>query len=260
MRKKQPMSGYSMAQWFANRGQVMQTVSAVCSAICAVVGVLIALYINLPGVFQTSIDSANIILSILAIPALLVGGSNAAFYLMAPIMDRMAQRSFEKRFPEFRTPAPQLNAAENIKPGLEERKERPPIDFEAALPPKAESEVLDVKIKVGSYWETSGGLDRFRISIIGIQGDPGKLIVELSVTTGGSVFHPGTSVKEVGVNRFLVPESHSGFQSEDRCVFQFSFSDNHIHFRAARVDGLDLHNQEVAVNVAKFRTMTVPTL
>jgi hypothetical protein len=246
--------------WFANRGQVMQTVSAVCSAICAVVGVLIALYINLPGVFHTSIDSGKIILSILAIPAILVGGFNAAFYLMAPIMDRMAQRMFEKRFPEFRSPTPQLDAVENIKTSVEDRKERPPIDFKAALPPKTESEVLDVKIRVGSYWETSAGLDRFRISILGIQGDPGKLIVELSVTTGGSVFHPGTQVKEVGVNRFLVPESHSGFQSEERCVYQFSFSDNHVHFRAARVDGIDLHNREVAVNIAKFRTMTVPAL
>ncbi|MFQ3456940.1 hypothetical protein PMN64_27020 [Bradyrhizobium sp. UFLA01-814] len=241
--------------WFTNRGQIMQTGSAVCSAICAVIGVLIALYINLPNVFQASIDSGRIILSILAIPAFLVGGFNIAFHFMAPIMDRMAQRMFEQRFPEFRSPPEPATTKE-----IEERKDRVPIDFKAALPPKSESSVLDIKVKVGSYWETSSGLDRLRITILGIQGEPGKLVAELVVTTGGSVFHPGTLVKEVSVNRFLVPESRSGFQSEERCVYQFSFSENHIHFRAARVDGIDLHNQEVSVNVALSRTMSVPAL
>ena len=89
--------------WFANRGQVMQTASAVCSAVCAVVGVLIALYINLPSIFQKSVDSASIILSVLAIPTILVVGSNIAFHLMAPYFDRMAQRHYEKHFPEFGT-------------------------------------------------------------------------------------------------------------------------------------------------------------
>jgi len=244
--------------WFSNRGQIMQTACAVCSAICAIVGVLIALKINLPDVFDRGVGGASLLATILIIPALMVIAFNVAFYLMTPLFDRMSRRSFEKTFPEFRSPQ-QIDVTKQTDKFVEERKERP-VDLKAALAPTTDSNVLDIKIKVGSYWETSSGLDRFRISILGIQGEPGRQIVDLSVTTGGSVFHAGSQVENVSVNRFLVPESHSGFQSEERCVYQFSFSDSHIHFRAARVDGVDLHSQEVAVNIAKFRTMTVPAL
>jgi hypothetical protein len=262
-KKKRPALERPMADkiWFSNRGQIMQTISAVCSAICAVVGVLIALYINLPGVFGAGISGASLLLPILAIPVILIGLVNLLLYLMGPYLDRIAREHFEKRFPEFRPENQQPLVVETAKTSVVLPKEKPAsIDFRAPLPPKVESEVLDLKIKVGSYWEKTSGLDRFKISILNIQGEPGNLAVDLSVTTGGSVFHPGTQVKEVSVNRFVVPESDSGFQAEERCVYQFSFSENHIHFRAARVDGIDLHNQEVAVNIAKFRTMTVPAL
>ena len=240
--------------WFTNRGQIMQTVSAVCSAVCAAIGVLVALYVNLPGVFQAGVGSVAFLLSVLIIPTILVGGFNIVFYFMKPSLLKSIEGAKTEGYPSQFF----LTTNQTAKPTVQEHKA--PIDFGAALPPKTESEVLDVKIKIGSYWEKSAGLDRFRISVLGVQGDPGKLTVDLSVTSGGSVFHAGSEVKAVSVNRFLVPESRSGFQSEERCVYQFSFSENHVHFCAARVDGVDLHHQEVAVNIVKLRTMSVPAL
>jgi hypothetical protein len=113
--------------------------------------------------------------------------------------------------------------------------------------------VADIKIKVGSYWDEPASKNKMRISAIAIHEEPGKRSAELAVRTGGSIIYGGKQSDQVATNRYTVTISGSGFDAEERSIHQFSFSDEHIHFFVARVDGLDTAANEVALQVAKIR-------
>jgi hypothetical protein len=115
--------------------------------------------------------------------------------------------------------------------------------------------VVDVKIKVGSYWDEPVAKNKMRISAIAIHEEPGRRSAELSVRAGGSIVYGGKESDKVSTNRYTVTISGSGFDAEERSVHQFSFSDEHVHFFVVRVDGLDTAVNEVALQVAKVRVL-----
>ena len=83
--------------------------------------------------------------------------------------------------------------------------------------------------------------------------EPGRRSAELAVRTGGSMVHGGRQSDEVGTNRYTVTISGSGFDSEERSIYQFSFSDQHIYLFVIRVDGLDTALNELALQIVKLR-------
>jgi hypothetical protein len=115
--------------------------------------------------------------------------------------------------------------------------------------------VVDVRVKVGSYWDEPVAKNTMPISVVAIHEEPGRRSAELAIRTGGSIMYGGKQSDKVEVNRYTVTISGSGFDSEERSIHQFSFSDEYIHFFVARVDGLDTASNEVALQVAKIRVL-----
>ena len=113
--------------------------------------------------------------------------------------------------------------------------------------------VVDVRVKVGSYWDEPVAKNKMRISVVAIHEEPGRRSAELAVRTGGSMVYGGRQSDEVGTNRYTVTISGSGFDSEERSIYQFSFSDQHIYLFVIRVDGLDTALNEVALQIVKLR-------
>lgn len=113
--------------------------------------------------------------------------------------------------------------------------------------------VKDLRIKVGSYWDDPSVRSKMRISAIAIHEEPGRRSAELSVRTSGSIVFGGKESDQIATNRYKVTISSSGYESEERSIHQFSFSDDHIHFLVVRVDGLDTALNEVALQIAKIR-------
>jgi hypothetical protein len=115
--------------------------------------------------------------------------------------------------------------------------------------------VVDLRVKVGSYWDepTATARTRLRISIVAIHEQAGRRSAELAVRTGGSLVYGGKQSDKIETNRYTVTISGSGFDAEERSIYQFSFDNQHVHFFAIRVDGLDTALNEVALQVAKMR-------
>ena len=113
--------------------------------------------------------------------------------------------------------------------------------------------VVALRAKVGSYWDEPIARTKMRISVVAIHEEPGRRSAELAVRTGGSIVYGGKQSDKVDTNRYTVTISGSGFDAEERSIYQFSFDDQHIHFFAIRVDGLDTALNEVALQVAKMR-------
>jgi hypothetical protein len=63
----------------------------------------------------------------------------------------------------------------------------------------------------------------------------------------------GKQSEETSTNRYKITISRSGFDADERSIYQFSFSDEHIHIFIVRVDGLDTASNEIALQVAKLR-------
>jgi hypothetical protein len=105
-------------------------------------------------------------------------------------------------------------------------------------------------VKLGDYWEVREGISRLKITPVGFKNDEkGRPYVELKMDTGGSVFYGGDMAIESGVNRIALPATSSGFQSEECCAYQFSFSDKHVHFIGVRVDHINGFANEVVLEL-----------
>jgi hypothetical protein len=103
-------------------------------------------------------------------------------------------------------------------------------------------------VKLGDYWEIREGMSRLKVTPIAFkEGDKGTPYIELKIDTGGSVFYGGDMAIESSVNRIALPETSSGFQAEESCAYQFSFSERHVHFTALRVDHINKFANEVVL-------------
>src|ERR1700733_5453256 len=103
-------------------------------------------------------------------------------------------------------------------------------------------------VKLGDYWEIREGMSRLKITPVAFkEGDSGRPFVELKIDTGGSMFYGGDGTIKSGVNRVALPETSSGFQVEKYCAYQFSFSEQHVHFSAFRVDHINKFANEVVL-------------
>jgi hypothetical protein len=103
-------------------------------------------------------------------------------------------------------------------------------------------------VKLGDYWEIREGMSRLKVTPIAFkEAEKGRSYIELKIDTGGSVFYGGDMAIESGVNRIALPETSSGFQAEEKCAYQFSFSDRHVHFTAFRVDHINQFANEVVL-------------
>lgn len=239
--------------WFSNRGQIIQIVIALIGAVFTAISCLLALSIQAPELFNTGVNGLKVAAPLIAVPALIVGLYNLFFnYVLAPILDRMSRQMFEKEFPELRRTENETPPAVTQPEVIYVAKAAP----EGFIPREVRSD--DVKINIGGYWEEKIGLDRLRISVKDAEELNGKRLVKISFDHGGGVFHSGSEVGVFRVNEFSMPESRTGFQSEEKCVYRFSWSEDHIHFFAARMDGVDLHAKQVAVNFVVARLLNVP--
>jgi hypothetical protein len=116
--------------WFSNRGQMIQVASAVISAVLTAMGVLIALSVQYPDIFKLGVNGVSAGWPLIAIPAGLALFGSLIPNLLFPVLDRIARRSFEKRFPEFRSsdekpPVAQATPATTPVPAVEVKKPKP---------------------------------------------------------------------------------------------------------------------------------------
>src|SRR5258705_13708958 len=116
--------------WFSNRGQMIQVASAVISAVLTAMGVLIALSVQYPDIFKLGVNGVSAGWPLIAIPAGLALFGSLIPNLLFPVLDRIARRSFEKRFPEFRSsdekpPVAQATPATTPVPAVEVKKPQP---------------------------------------------------------------------------------------------------------------------------------------
>jgi hypothetical protein len=231
-------------KWFSNRGQVLQITIAFAAL---VIGILVA-FPHLP--VQEGFEGFVSVWPIIIFPLV-------ALVLMWLNNKRMHQtiETLVQKAPQAPVPA-----------AIETNPVKSKVPYADLFPKKpsgatedgwliTEVYVVDTRIKVGSYWDEPVAKNKMRISVVAIHEEPGRRSAELAVRTGGSIMYGGKQSDKVEVNRYTVTISGSGFDSEERSIHQFSFSDEHIHFFVARVDGLDTASNEVALQVAKIRVL-----
>lgn len=238
-------------KWFSNRGQILQISIAF---VALVVGILVA-FPRLP--VQQGFEGFVVVWPIIVFPSVALG----LMWLNNNRIHRAIETLVQKAPSLVQTapPAPELPKASTPTAS-------PALARLGTNEPRWETDevyVVDVKVGIGGYWDEpdSRSLSKIRVSVLSLKGDdPGKRAVELQLKYGGIVFHGGSDTKQVTVNRYIVPLSSSGFQSEEKCVHEFSFSEEHIQFLVIRVDAIDTAANEVALNVAKFCTVKRPRL
>jgi hypothetical protein len=228
-------------KWFSNRGQVLQITIAFAAL---VLGILVA-FPRLP--VQEGFEGFVAIWPIIIFPLV-------ALMLMW-LNNKRIHRAIEtlvQKTPQVSVPTP--NLPDPVKPKI------PYADLFPAFSGVTEdgwritdASVTDIRVKVGSYWDEPTTKHKMRISVIAIHEEPGRRSAELSVRTSGSIIYGGKQSDQVGVNRYTVTISSSGFDAEERSIYQFSFDDRHIHFFVIRVDGLDTALNEVALQIARVR-------
>jgi hypothetical protein len=105
-------------------------------------------------------------------------------------------------------------------------------------------------VKLGDYWELREGIARLKITPLEFKDvEKRPPYVELRMDTGGSMYYGGDLAIECGVNRIALAQTSSGFQAEEHCAYQYSFSDEHVHFAAIRVDHINRVGNEVVLEV-----------
>jgi hypothetical protein len=234
-------------KWFSNRGQIVQILIAFTAL---VVGILVA-FPTLP--VQQGIQGFVTVWPIIIFPLVALG--------IMWLNNNRINRTLEKLGAHV-TSIPVV-AEPSVAPAMQSSVTTPVVaeplrSFSVTRSePRWENDemyVIDAKIKVGSYWDEPNAREKIRISVLSLKGDaPGRQSVELGFKYGGIVFHGGSETIQVSVNRFIVPPSSSGFQSEERCVHEFSFSEEHLQFLVIRLDAIDTHANEVVLNIAKVR-------
>lgn len=227
-------------KWFSNRGQVLQILIAF---VALIVGILVALP-RLP--LQQGFEGFLSAWPIIIFPLVALG----LMWLNNKRMHRAIETLFQRTPPD---PAPVTAAKEP---------DKPKVAF-ADLFPKPPSggdgwtmtavDVVDARVKVGSYRDEPLGRDKMRISVIAIHEEPGRRSAELHVRSGGSIVYGGKESNKIATNRYKVTVTSSGFDAEEQSIYQFSFDGEHIHFFVIRVDGLDTAVGEVALQIAKIR-------
>jgi hypothetical protein len=225
-------------KWFSNRGQVLQITIAF---VALVIGIIVA-FPHLP--VQQGFEGFISVWPIIIFPL-------AALFLMW-LNNKRIHRTIETLVQK--APMVSVPASEPVKPKV------PFADIFPKLSSPNENGwrivevyVVDIKIKVGSYWDEPASKGKMRISAIAIHEEPGRRSAELSIRTSGSIIFGTKESDQIASNRYKVTISRSGHDAEERSIYQFSFSDDHIHFFVMRVDGLDTASNEVALQVAKIR-------
>lgn len=125
----------------------------------------------------------------------------------------------------------------------------PAIKGSEAKPDALENVFVGSKVvKLGDFWELPDKLGRARVSprSFGTLSHD-REAVELQFDTSGSVFYCGKSCQEIRVNRMLVSATALGHQAEEHSVYQYSFSEKHVHVVIVRVDHINQHATEVTL-------------
>ena len=218
-------------KWFNNRGQIIQVVSAI-------VAVGIAIIVSLPALSQYS----NLLpwLLVILVPVIALGafsyGKN--FAATAPLPPPVALRPLvEATSPEPYKPS--KAAVTMVANALLETKEAFETEISFSNP----------TVKVGAFWTDPESNRRIRISVVALANDE-EPRAELYFDTG-ALAHGGTQTKRVKVNQYLMRAASSGYQSEEFCVYYFSFEEKHIWFFAVRVEHINIHAHEVVLAVCK---------
>ena len=236
-------------KWFSNRGQILQISIAF---VALVVGILVA-FPRLP--VQQGFEGFVVVWPIIVFPSVALGLmwlNNNRIHRAIETLVQKAPSSAQTAPP---APEPLKTSRPSASPALAK------IDTSEPRWETDEVYVVDVKVRIGGYWDEPDSRSKIRVSVLSLKGaDPGKQAAELQFKYGGIVFHGGSDTESVAVNRYIVPLSSSGFQSEERCVHEFSFSDEHIQFLVIRLDAIDTAANEVVLNIAKFRTVKRPRL
>jgi hypothetical protein len=228
-------------KWFANRGQELQIATGFAALI---LGILVALP-RLP--LQQGLDGLLSAWPIIIFPLVALG--------LMWLNNQRTHRTIEtliQKTPQVST----TSAATTIQP---DRPTLAPADLFPTPSTVGNSwsmtaaDVVDVRVKVGSYRDEPLGRDKMRISVIAIHEEPGRRSAELHVRSGGSIVYGGGEANKIATNRYKVTLTSSGIDAEEQSIYQFSFDGEHIHFFAIRVDGLDTAIGEAALQIAKFR-------
>ena len=215
-------------KWFSNRGQIGQLV-------VAILALLLGLSIAWPQL-SPHMDLLSL-WPLVAVP------------LAAFIVFRLGRLSKSTE----PTPQPPATLTSFVAPAAQppERNlpSQNPFEISERFALDDDSVLLEKKtIKLGDYWEIREGMSRLKVTPMAFRdGDKGRPYVELKIDTGGSVFYGGDMAIESQVNRIALPETSSGFQAEEFCAYQFSFSERHVHFIAFRVDHINKFSNEVVL-------------
>jgi hypothetical protein len=222
-------------EWFSTHGQIVQTVATVASCL---LGWIIA-YPQLK--LHADILSAW---PMLVVPLAVFSAFQAGRHFnRAPSQERSPNTPIAEQRPQLTV----------LDPEPDERGKRlvqnpPTFLFDNVY-------VQAVRIKSGSYWDDNDGRFRLRVRFHSFaKKSDGQMVADLEIDTAGSLIYGGTLTKSLETNRYLVPPSSNGFQAERSSLYNFSFSDEHIHFLTIRLDSYDLSSQEAVLAVAKVRT------
>ncbi|MGY4177669.1 hypothetical protein ACVIHH_002960 [Bradyrhizobium sp. USDA 4518] len=227
-------------KWFSNRGQLIEI--GIAAAALAL------------GVYASDLPVRRGWEGFVAIWPIYV------FPLAALVLVHLSMRGMSKKLDEISAAKSPVEkpVERQVEPAIEAKSPTSLLDL-VKLPDSKwlldDANIETVCVSVGSYWETGAtySSNKLRISPLAIDGEPGERKADVGFKYGGIVFHGGEHVTEISTNRFMMPIATSGFQSEERMVYEYSFSDEHVQFLAIRVDGVDSHSQEVIFQVARVR-------
>lgn len=221
-------------KWFSNRGQIVQLAAAILSLLTAW---------NAWGAIKTlDFLSLGPIIFYVSIATLVI-----SFYLRA------------NHKSEFSTPsAPAVQPATRTK-AVADTSPRTP---NAIAPPEpkwaASPTVQTFTLKAGAFFDGTHIRPELKITLKDITTATFKShfileetleVSDIECRLGGLVVYGGKQTKEIDVNRFLVPAANGFLHSDERALYQLSFSNDHVSFFGLRVDHINMHAKEAVMTL-----------
>jgi hypothetical protein len=217
-------------KWFSNRGQMIQVA-------CAVIAVAIGIVVQW-NQLSVAINFGEI-LKVLLYPIVVL----IAFRLGISASSRPAA--------QIVMPPPAM-VARSIAP-------EPMVDPHSTLRPEFDYQLSLPVIKVGSYLDVNQELGLRRISVVSIKtvktGNDEEPAAEIEVTGYGLDFVAGRRLTEINRKKALIPAYTRDWKDADCSMFDFTYKQNDLSFRAISVDHINVPAQEVTLVIclAKYR-------
>ena len=236
------------SRWFANRGQIIQTVAAILGASLSAAAFVITLNRSYPnirmgGYFSENLLLVYLLLAVFALTSFLVIRSVAGLILaLAHVDERVAKAG--------QAITPVLTSAATEKDETREQKKSVVIQY-------------DIHRRVGDYWShLRNGVEDIRVTVVNVRKNEsiadgeGEFGAELLVTAGSTRVSGGDQTELISPGRYFVPVAQKHMSRPSLSLYFYIAFPQLSHFFAVSVTHVDPHSGLVTLLACFVEGMT----